>query len=277
MASSPPNPPLPPEVFIELHRLIDEAKRGDIDMHAERVDDHLNLTTEYVFRFRESMYSVRMRQELHRFIQARAQYQPNPPVLQLHSAMAQSAASVSDQMRALMAILRTPAPDKLTAKPPPPQELGVSEELLVGYRDFQVKDGVLTSRNGHEWPAREKHVATCTILGEHHAPVRDCACGIYSFTRPDHKDLRKSDLADVYGEIYVWGDTYICETGYRSQYAYPKSLFVKDDGTRKKAFLTRWLEDEYGVPVFPVSTRSYQTSEEYMGTLAQAMLEAKRD
>jgi len=145
------------------------------------------------------------------------------------------------------------------------EELGVTDEVIVGYRDFMlegsIEDVFLVSRNGTEWPKFKPLTATCIVEGDnaasalrtHDAPELSCNCGIYAFDNPKHEDM--DFTLDVWGEIYMWGETYICESGYRSEFAYPKTIFIRSYGTKTTDRIADALREQYGVPVYVMATR----------------------
>lgn len=149
------------------------------------------------------------------------------------------------------------------------KHLGTSRHLITGYRDFDLvslHDGfILTSRNNAYWRPRKKMVAYCTARGlaaDHDAPGEHCDCGIYAFSRPDDPDLISQNK--VWGEIAMWGEVLICETGYRAEYAYPTNLFMRDTGTKGVRHVADELEQMYGVPVFLVRERQGKTAAQIM-------------
>lgn len=158
------------------------------------------------------------------------------------------------------------------------EDLGTGIEPIVGYRDFDLRDDddiyrpELMSRNGAPWPAREPLFALCrmndALQATHDAPEIGCDCGIYAFDSPVHPDLDSRHL--VWGEINMWGRVLICNTGYRAEYAYPKTLFVRDTGTKAIRIFRDNLELQYGVPVFLLKEREGLT----MGQLMDAAIAA---
>lgn len=148
------------------------------------------------------------------------------------------------------------------------KDLGTSIEPIVAYRDFypdydESGDVILSSRNGVPWKPRKKQRALCyrkastDPFSAHDAPKVNCTCGIYAFDTPDHQDMK--DGAYIWGEVYLWGDVLICESGYRAEFAYPKALFVRTNGTKTIRWLTDELEAVYGVPTFLVAKKDGQT------------------
>lgn len=98
------------------------------------------------------------------------------------------------------------------------------------------------------------HVKIDTIT-EHGVETKKLAvcpnCGIYTFDREgikrDGNDLWKHR---VFGAVRIWGRMCIHEGGYRSEFAYPMFLAVKDEGDIEKSMKLRdTLEENYGVPV----------------------------
>jgi hypothetical protein len=147
---------------------------------------------------------------------------------------------------------------------------GVVIEPYVGYRDFEVltKDDVhepsLVSRNGLLWEYFKPMIAMChgNVFAKHDAPHIDCECGIYAFDKPTHRDLKSTAM--IWGEVNLWGTVLVCPEGYRAQYAYPKTLFVRDVGTNLIRVFAENLEKAYGVPVHLVQEREGMTAGELM-------------
>lgn len=165
----------------------------------------------------------------------------------------------------------------------PIEELGVTTEPIVGYRDFLLDGSLdevcLLSRNQTEWPKFKPLIATCVTeddnvakaLRSHDAPEISCSCGIYSFDTPKHEDM---DFAcDVWGEIYGWGETYICDSGYRTEFAYPKSIFIRSYGTKTADRIADAIREQYGVPVYIVATRDGLTE----GDVLEQMIHGDKD
>jgi hypothetical protein len=157
------------------------------------------------------------------------------------------------------------------------KDLGVGIEPIVGYRDFYVTlvNGamVLTSRNGAVWNPIEKHRALCTPQGQtaqlldlrHDSPNEFCNCGIYAFDAPDHHDMKMSNA--VWGEVNLWGNVLICDSGYRAQFAYPKTLFVVNNGTETIHWVVEKLTELYMIPVYLVDKREGQLPSDIIGGL----------
>ena len=157
-------------------------------------------------------------------------------------------------------------------------------EPIVGYRDFSLIQGAyglhLKSRNNAIWPPRKKMYALCggNPFVDHDVPGLDCACGIYAYDSPDNPSL-KTDSSSLWGEVLMWGDVLVCDSGYRAQYAYPSYLYLRtganDRVTTTLELVRDELEDTYGIPVMIVSQRSGKSSGELMEEALNALLKEK--
>lgn len=79
-------------------------------------------------------------------------------------------------------------------------------------------------------------------------PDEKCACGIYASTILEAKRYENT----VIGRIEGWGRVIEGDFGFRSQYAYPKDIYLVGVGWRARRKLARELSF-YGVPVHTVS------------------------
>lgn len=184
-------------------------------------------------------------------------------------AQSQSMAALAKQFNDLQRLMPTfgkqlTEMQKLKPKKPV-KNLGVKTEVIIAYRDFDIGydtwDNVwLKSRNGAVWPGYQPMIATCgtdLLKLKHDAPKEECECGIYAFDDPKHKDLQA--MAIAWGEVALYGEVFICETGYRAEYAYPKTIFLRDNGTKIQKMMAGALAENYGVPVHISSDRSKTT------------------
>lgn len=122
----------------------------------------------------------------------------------------------------------------------------VYPEEFIGWRGWVVEGGILHSVNGGEvWTPRTEFQAECSLGKTHkHVPEARCQCGIYS--TKTLKKLRSNGYhtAGVFGTISLWGNIIDGGDGYRSEFAYPRIIYVP--------FLSWKMVDalkEYGVPV----------------------------
>jgi hypothetical protein len=127
-------------------------------------------------------------------------------------------------------------------------------ETLTGWRVWSVSHGKLESLGVNEWwkprravPARCNR-SSLTLFGNPHSgddsPSHSCTCGYWSFKSENElKDVARDyeDIA-VVGTVSIWGKVIECENGYRSEYAYPKELWLLKPGLE-------FLSWTYGVPV----------------------------
>ena len=103
---------------------------------------------------------------------------------------------------------------------------------VVAYRVWRWKETGLQSLNGEQWrpgqhlEARSRVAPAARHLEEarNEVPHRKCTCGIYAAKTSEH--LRQIGYADrgICGEVYLWGTVVEHKLGWRSQFAYPKSL-----------------------------------------------------
>lgn len=110
---------------------------------------------------------------------------------------------------------------------------------IVACRVWQLDQAGLRSLNGEPWLPRKALVAGCqasragTKVGgaeaphcAHHAPVAGCTCGIYAAASVAHLRHVGYDQYGIHGEVYLWGTIVKHESGWRAQFAYPKSLVL---------------------------------------------------
>jgi hypothetical protein len=158
-----------------------------------------------------------------------------------------------------------------------------SVEPIVGYRDFKLVQGQLgyslQSRNGAVWPHRRKMQGLCggNPFASHDVPEPSCACGIYAYDDPGNTSLTR-DNSFLWGEIAMWGEVLVCDTGYRAEFAYPTALFMRkaftknNRSTRVMEAVREELEDNYGVPVFILAERASKTASQLMQEILQEQL-----
>lgn len=119
---------------------------------------------------------------------------------------------------------------------------------LVGWRGWKVNGDRLHALGTSEfWTAKKAVRAKCSSGSPkgHPSPSKDCTCGYWSF----HSiELLTEALqpyigsAIVLGTVDLWGRVIECENGYRSEYAYPKELWLLGEGLE-------FLSYTYGVPI----------------------------
>jgi hypothetical protein len=108
----------------------------------------------------------------------------------------------------------------------------------------------LISLNGERWYPGKPMTAICRASGypgirrsgilkackaylrPHQAPHQKCSCGIYAIKLPPS---RRVALGMVSGEVYLWGKVVEHERGWRSQFAYPKTIKVQLEMLRKSS------------------------------------------
>jgi hypothetical protein len=159
-----------------------------------------------------------------------------------------SAPSPYDELKHKIRQLKVATPAKITDSAPAPKQPDRSPDYvhtLTAWRGWDVEDGRLAALGcDYEWEEKRARRATCGI-GKHPAPQMKCGCGFWSFKT---LDLLTQAMANytvdvkVIGTVEIWGRVIECENGFRSEYAYPKELWLLEDGLES-------LSWEYGVPV----------------------------
>lgn len=117
---------------------------------------------------------------------------------------------------------------------------------FIGWRGWVVEKGVLKSINGGEiWTPHEPFEADCTVGKVHkRIPWPGCTCGLYSTKTMKKLRENKYHTAGAFGLVSIWGEMLDGGSGWRSQFAYPRVIFVPYLSWRKAQPLER-----YGVPV----------------------------
>lgn len=123
-------------------------------------------------------------------------------------------------------------------------------EPIVAYRAWLAEMPTLLLRSyvvAYVWPRKVRTEAFCkgddtpvwpgenfanVVQPCHHDPAvlpgEYCSCGIYAFkTKQDAQWwMQERNKRFVYGEVFLWGRVIECDSGYRAQYAYPKSVYT---------------------------------------------------
>lgn len=140
-------------------------------------------------------------------------------------------------------------------------------EVMVGWRSWEISlslaPGELpvlgsVSHRSQSWPAREPTEAFCDKRGgsKHEGgqvPLEQCTCGLYSAKTRKHLqsmnyhtyDGERNGKVCVIGTVSLWGKVIEGTQGWRSQFGYPRELFVPFEAWQLAAPLT----EAYGVPV----------------------------
>jgi hypothetical protein len=129
----------------------------------------------------------------------------------------------------------------------PPSHSPDYMQTVTGWRGWDVTDNLLASVGiDRLWQPRMAVAAHCAAISNHAAPDAGCACGYWSFKSSElmKKSLNTNYRDDirVVGSVEIWGRVIECENGYRSEFAYPKELWLLKPGLE-------FLSWTYGVPV----------------------------
>jgi hypothetical protein len=140
-----------------------------------------------------------------------------------------------------------PAVKLANPKPSTPARLKSPDYVhtLTAWRGWDVKNGMLDGLGvSSKWQPKRADSAFCKN-NTHAAPQMNCGCGYWSFKTFDFmKSTLKSYMNNVkvIGSVEIWGRVIECSNGYRSEFAYPKELWLLEDGMES-------LSWTYGVPV----------------------------
>lgn len=132
---------------------------------------------------------------------------------------------------------------------PAPSTLAVSPDYthtITAWRGWAATNGMLESLGSNaRWEPRRAPKANCFRCGDHAAPSLSCNCGYWSFKTRELLEAALDRYAldvEVVGQVEIWGRVIECENGWRSEYAYPKELWLLDEGMESVSW-------RYGVPV----------------------------
>jgi hypothetical protein len=103
---------------------------------------------------------------------------------------------------------------------------------IIGHRVWRWDATGLRSLNGKRWSPRQPVAAKCGAGNAHDAhdpPHLDCTCGVYAAKSREHLRQLGYEGRGICGEVYLWGAVVEHEFGWRSQFAYPKALFLPPD------------------------------------------------
>lgn len=119
---------------------------------------------------------------------------------------------------------------------------------ITAWRGWKITGGKLCALGmTGVWEPKKAVKARCSKgpTSSHDAPTKDCECGYWSFRTMDLLQSALNPYAasvQVIGSVEVWGKVIECENGFRSEFAYPKELWLLEDGLEHLS----WV---YGVPV----------------------------
>jgi len=128
---------------------------------------------------------------------------------------------------------------------------------IVGYRAWQWNCGgwnphsaPLKSFNDEWWSPGHALAATCNasfgwapvrgaevVHGRDEAPQATCTCGIYAAKSFDHLRDQGYLRRGIRGEVYLWGNVIEHQSGWRAQFAYPKTLVLSPESLLSGGFV----------------------------------------
>lgn len=131
-------------------------------------------------------------------------------------------------------------------------------EEYIGWRGWQITpNGKLAAIVNEEavWTPGEALPAYCAKGKRHPVPFMNCSCGFYAADSLDGLMVQNYHLAGAFGRVSMWGKSIDYTGGYKSQFAYPREIWINYT-------LVRYVEPlaAYGVPVRLANP--YQAKEE---------------
>ena len=112
----------------------------------------------------------------------------------------------------------------------------------MGWKGWSISTGQLGSAYSSIWKPEEPFKATCGNGRCKQSPAVNCTCGIYA---ADKKEIAHNGKETVLGQIYGWGRYIRADSGWRTEFAYPKCFFLKDDQMNLLEMLK-----QYRVPIY---------------------------
>jgi hypothetical protein len=103
-------------------------------------------------------------------------------------------------------------------------------EEFVGWRGWRASpEGLLEAIVNPElaaWKPGEALEAKCVKGKRHPVPFMNCTCGFYATKTLEQLKENDYHTDGVFGTVSIWGRTVKFTDGFRSQFAYPRELWV---------------------------------------------------
>jgi hypothetical protein len=164
---------------------------------------------------------------------------PPPPIETRHQKL----------QKKIVRLQSAPAVKIANPKPPEPTPARSPDYVhtLTAWRGWAVCAGQLESLGtDFDWVPKRAQNAHCQHEN-HVAPAMNCGCGFWSFKSLELLTEALKGYMDtvmVIGTVEIWGRVIECENGFRSEFAYPKELWLLDEDNDLSQ-----LSWKYGVPV----------------------------
>ena len=145
---------------------------------------------------------------------------------------------------------------------------------IVGYRQWCLEDGVLTSMyDSGPWP--EASIAARCDRGHSEAevPAKDCTCGVYAYYDPCPRGASAATPDLIGGAVVIWGRIEAHQYGMRGKNARIVALELPLSRGRKRRAVIEAAE-RLGVPAVP--HRSLKATALQHGAVLQPSLRPKK-
>ncbi len=144
-------------------------------------------------------------------------------------------------------------------------------EPLVGFRNWRVIDGVLSSPYAPlTW--REPVACARCLREAHRAPAPGCDCGISAYHEPDLR-FSSVDFRGVSGIVSVWGQVEVHEDRLRAEYARVEALAMHPRWSNRQRHAVTAVAAELGAELVDLREQG-EAARSYGAVVAPALLPA---
>jgi hypothetical protein len=122
---------------------------------------------------------------------------------------------------------------------------------IVGYRQWQLSDGTLTSMyDGTPWVDARMNATCDRGHAPAEVPAKECSCGVYAYYDPCPRTASTATPDLIGGAVVVWGRIEAHIYGMRGEHARIVALELPLSRGRKRRAVIE-AADRAGVPVVP--------------------------
>jgi hypothetical protein len=145
-------------------------------------------------------------------------------------------------------------------------------EAVVGFRNWRVIDGTLTSPHaGVSWN-EPILCARCLREPEHRAPEQACDCGVSAYHEPQ-QEFSTVDFRGVSGIVSLWGRLEVHPDRMRAEFARVEALATYHRWSVRQRHAVAAVAAQLGVDLVDLREQS-AAAEHYGASMAPALLPA---